>query len=156
MARSRQGTRHRIRAAALSVAAGAVHGLATAEHLREWWGYGLFFLLAGGAQVLYGVLLLVRPWRYDDSGGVRPDEGRRHERAFVLAGIAGNAAVVLLYVVTRTLGIPFFGPEAGEVEPVTPVGVVSKALELALIASLVALLRLTPAAPAVDNSPAGD
>jgi hypothetical protein len=32
--------------------------------------------------------------------------------------IAGNSAIVLLYLLTRVVGIPIFGPEAGDMEGV--------------------------------------
>lgn len=134
-------------AAGLSLVAGLVHGAVTPDHLSEWWGYGLFFFSAALAQGGYGLLLLLRPWRYDETGGLRPDEdpsARQSDRVAYQVGVAGNAAVVALYVVTRTVGIPFFGPEAGEVEPVTPVGLLSKGLELALIGCLMAMLRRSP------------
>lgn len=134
-------------AAGLSVGAGLVHGWVTPGHLSEWWGYGLFFLFAGLIQGGYGLLLLMRPWQYDETGGFRSSGDRlvrQYDRLAYQLGILGNAAVVALYVVTRTIGIPPLGPEAGEVEPVTLIDVVSKSLELALIACLILLVRHTP------------
>jgi hypothetical protein len=46
-------------AAALSLVAGLVHLGVAPEHFEEWWGYGVFFLVASAAQVFY-VPLLVR------------------------------------------------------------------------------------------------
>ncbi|MBP8292696.1 MAG: hypothetical protein KAX65_07980 [Caldilineaceae bacterium] len=88
-------------AAGLSAAAGVVHLLVTPEHFEEWIGYGLFFLIAGLTQMLFAVVLLRQP----------------ANRALLLAGIAGNALIVALWVVTRTAGIPI-GPAAGEVEAI--------------------------------------
>ena len=88
-------------AAVLSLFAALVHLAVTPEHLAEWWGYGAFFLIAAVAQFLYAPLLLRRP-----------------SRRVLLAGVLGNSAIVLLYLVTRTLGVPLFGPEAGEIEAV--------------------------------------
>ena len=56
-------------------------------------------------------------------------------------GIVGKALIVLLYLVTRTIGIPFFGPEAGEVEDATPLSLLSKVTEIALIFMLFLLIR---------------
>src|SRR5581483_2346020 len=125
-------------AAALSSCAAFTHLLVIPEHLREWWGYGLFFSLAMLAQGGYGILLLAQPWRYSSPGGF-PFSAGRFTRAFYMLGILGNAAVIILYLVTRTVGIPFFGPAAGELEQVTALGLVSKTIELALIAVLGAL-----------------
>ncbi len=52
--------------------------------------------------------------------------------------------LVALYVVTRTSGIPLFGPEAGQTEAWGPIGLLTKALELAVVATLAALLSRTP------------
>ncbi|MGH9035188.1 MAG: hypothetical protein ACRD0O_05435 [Acidimicrobiia bacterium] len=134
----------RLQAGALSVAAGVGHGLVAPEHLREWWGYGLFFALAAVGQVFFGALLLAAPWRYDETGGLAPAR-TRPVRALCLVGIAANAAVIVLYTVTRTVGVPFLGPAAGEVEPLGAGGVVTTLFEAALVGVLVALWR-APAA----------
>jgi hypothetical protein len=109
----------------LSVAAGIIHLYFMPEHFEEWFGYGLFFLMAAAAQLVYAVLLLTRTV----------------DRNLALAGIVGNGLIIGLYVVTRTLGVPFFGPEAGEVEPVGALDALSKIIELALIGCLVLILR---------------
>jgi hypothetical protein len=85
--------------AALSLLAGLIHLWVTPEHFEEWWGYGVFFLVAAAAQILYVPIVLLLP-----------------TRIVLLLGIAGNLVIVGLYLLTRTVGIPFFGPEAGEVE----------------------------------------
>jgi hypothetical protein len=59
------------------------------------------------------------------------------------AGIAGNVAIVALYVVSRTSGIPFFGPEAGTIEEVGAVDVVSKVAEAVAVCLFVLTLRAT-------------
>lgn len=116
-------------AAGLSAAASTLHGLAAPDHFNEWWGYAAFFVMAAVAQMGYAVILLISPWRYDATGGIRTDGGIDVARISYLLGTAGNAAIVALYVVTRTVGIPFFGPEAGEVEPVGAIDVISKVTE---------------------------
>ena len=135
-------------AAAFSGAAAVVHGAAVDEHLREWWGYGIFFLFAAVAQMFYAVLLLTRPWRRTPPKA--DDESL--ERQALGAGIVGNAFLVVLYVWTRTVGIPGLGPGAGVVEPVSPAGILAKACEVALIVTLVRLLRGMPDVPAATPS----
>ena len=110
-------------AAGLSALAGVIHLLVTPEHFEEWSGYGLFFLIAGLAQLIYAPVLLRQP----------------ANRSLLIAGIAGNALIIALWIVTRTLGIPL-GPEAGEVEAIGVLDTLSKLAELALIGCLVALL----------------
>lgn len=111
-------------AAGLSVLAGLLHLLVMPEHFDEWLGYGLFFLVVALAQLLYAVLLLRRP----------------SSRTVLTSGIVGNALVIGLWAVTRTIGIPL-GPEAGEVETIGMVDTVAKVAELALIGCLLVLLR---------------
>jgi hypothetical protein len=111
----------------LSAIASGVHVLAAPEHFEEWVGYGLFFVAAAAAQGVYAVLLLYLGPR----------------RWLLLAGIIGNALIVGLWLVTRTVGIPWFGPEAGTVEPIGLLDSISKIAEVALIVCLVRLAQDT-------------
>ncbi len=112
-------------AAALSLVAGLIHAWAMPEHYREWWGYGAFFVVVASAQVFLSDALLYRPRR----------------RLFVV-GVMGNLVVISLYVVTRTVGVPFFGPHAGEVEEMGVLDLLAVVVELALVITLVGLLRV--------------
>lgn len=123
--------------AGLSVVAAVVHGLVTPEHFEEWWGYGTFFMLAALAQLFYGLLLVFQPWQPDP---IRETKGFSVQYLY-WAGIIGNGFLIFLYIVTRTVGIPFFGPEAGEVEAVTLLSLLAKGVEAALIVALFMLLR---------------
>ena len=80
-------------AAVLSLLAALIHLWVTPEHFEEWWGYGAFFLVAALAQALYAPLVVVWP-----------------TRIVLLLGIGGNLTIVVLYLLTRTVGIPLFGP----------------------------------------------
>lgn len=131
--------------AGLSIFAGLIHGVVTPEHFEEWWGYGAFFLVAALAQVFYGMLLLMLPWAYDETGAALGAEADRRTTTFCVVGILGNVAIVALWIVTRTIGIPIFGPAAGEVEPVTTISIVSKLIEVALVACLFLIIRRTQA-----------
>jgi hypothetical protein len=111
--------------AALSLLAGLLHLWVTPEHFEEWWGYGAFFLVAGAAQILYAPIVLLLP-----------------TRIVLLMGIVGHLTIVVLYLLTRTVGIPLFGPEAGEVEGVGFVDVCATVSELGIAVALgPALLR---------------
>lgn len=128
-----------LRVAVLSIAAGLVHAVVTPDHFAEWWGYGLFFLFASFAQVAYGAVpLFARLVEGEPLDRLWP---RARVVVYCWLGIAGNVAIILLYVVTRTVGIPLFGPEAGVVEEVRTLDVVSKLLELGVITGLSVLLR---------------
>ena len=106
-------------AAGLSLVAALVHLWVTPEHLEEWWGYGAFFLVCAAAQALYAPLLLRRP-----------------NRAILLLGVAGNLAVVILWLVTRTTGIPLFGPHAGEVEEAGALDLACTLAEVGIVVGL--------------------
>lgn len=119
-------------AGGLSVLGGLAHAAAGPEHFAEWWGYGLFFLAAALAQAVYGLLLLTR--------GIEARGGwAAWRRRVYWAGIAGNAFLVLFWLLTRTVGVPL-GPESGEVAPVGWLDLSAKAIELATVAVLASLL----------------
>jgi hypothetical protein len=111
-------------AAVLSLVAAVIHVWVMPEHFAEWWGYGLFFLVAALAQALYALIILRAP-----------------TPTVLWLGIIGNLAIIALWLVTRTIGIPVFGPHAGEVEEVGTIDVVSKLIELLLVIVLGVLLR---------------
>ena len=114
----------------LSAIAAGVHMLASPQHFEEWWGYGLFFIVAAAAQALYAIVLVLRPLT----------------RRLFMVGLVGNVGIVILWLITRTVGIPIFGPEAGVVEEISTVDTVSKVVELALIVCLWRLLGTLPRA----------
>ena len=108
--------------------AALIHLWAAPEHLREWWGYGAFFLATALGQGLFGAVLLLH--------------GRlRWRRSLFLLGSFGNLAIIALYVFTRTVGVPLLGPNAWEPEGTEPLGLTATALELALVVALGALAR---------------
>ena len=128
--------------ATLSLLAAALHAGLVDDHLDEWWGYGLFFILASLAQGVYGLVLFAlpgRPTRWD------PAHWRTFRLRLYATGVLGNGLVLVLYAVTRTVGIPLFGPAAGEVEPVDALGLATKAVELLTILLLAILLQRTRA-----------
>jgi hypothetical protein len=106
-------------AAALSLVAGLTHLWVMPEHLQEWWGYGTFFLVSGVAQVLYVPLLLRWP-----------------DRTILILGVGGNLAIVLLYLLTRTVGVPLFGPHTGEVEGLGFTDLCATTSELGIVVAL--------------------
>lgn len=112
-------------ATTLSFLAAFIHVSVMPEHFAEWWGYGAFFFVVAIAQAVYAFVL---PRRASD-------------RHLIWAGVVGNLAIVALWAWTRTVGIPLFGPHAGEVETIGAIAVVSKISEALLIACLVLLLR---------------
>ncbi|MGZ4105075.1 MAG: hypothetical protein ACXVP8_07410 [Actinomycetota bacterium] len=86
--------------APLSVGAGLIHAAVTALHFREYWLYGAFFVLSAAAQLGWAYLV-----------------ARRSSRALLLTGVLGNAAIIALWLASRTIGLPI-GPEPGAAEAV--------------------------------------
>ena len=117
-----------IRAVVLSSIVGLIHMIMTPVYFSLWVGYGAFFFLAGTAFFAYSALLAVNP----------------PKRTLFWVGIVASAATIALWAITRTVGIPFFGPEAGQVEPVGVPDLISKIAEVALIVHLMVLLRRFP------------
>jgi hypothetical protein len=98
-----------------SFSCSAIHGSVSGDHFREWALFGVFFVVASTLQAAWAVAVLVRPRRL----------------LFVL-GAAGNLSVVVLWTVTRTVGLPV-GPEVWRPEAVSPLDAVATGLELAIV-----------------------
>jgi hypothetical protein len=120
------------------IVSGGVHGLVTHEHFQEWWGYGVFFLVAAICLIGFGLALIT------DAIDPRfmPGDVNRLRRVIYALGAIGNVSILALYVLTRTIGIPL-GPGAGSVESVGVIDVVAKASEVLAVAGLVVLLVKT-------------
>jgi hypothetical protein len=77
-----------------SAAAALAHLVAAPGHYTWWPAAGVFFAVLGLAQLAYAVLLL------------RGAQGHR----FLLAGVWGTVGVIMVYVASRTVGIPMAPP----------------------------------------------
>lgn len=111
--------------AACSLVAAVIHYWLIPEHYNQWWGYGVFFTVSAIAQAFFCGAVVLWPSR----------------RIFV-AGTVLNAGLAALYLWTRTVGIPLFGPDAGSVEHVESwMDIVCVLVELAAVGLLIALLR---------------
>jgi len=104
--------------AVLSLGAAAIHFAVVPEHLAEWWAFGVFFGALGAFETLWAAALLVRP-----------------SRLVIAIGIAANVATVLLWAVSRTVGLPI-GPEPWMPEEIGVLDVAATSLELLLVAGL--------------------
>jgi hypothetical protein len=127
-------------ASGISVAVGIVHLLVSPEYFGEWWGYGFFFIYAGLIQIAYALAIFVQP-SLQDPADAAPNGPHSVMPAVYRGGAVGNLAIIALYIVTRTVGIPFLGPDAGAVEPVTLVSVMATGAELILVIVLLKLAR---------------
>jgi hypothetical protein len=111
-------------AAGLSLLAAWVHLAYVASHWQDWWAYGAFFLGMGVFQGLCAPALVRRP----------------SSAAVALGIVAGNLAIVGMYVLSRTAGIPL-GPHAGVVEEAGAIDLAVTAAEVAIVACALTLLH---------------
>ena len=118
--------------AIFSAAAGAIHAAVTTEHFQEAFIYGAFFLSASTIQTGWSAVLVYRP-----------------NRRLLWFGVWGNAATVLLWVFTRTVGVPL-GPHSGT-EAIGTYDVVSCVLEVAIVVGAATILTRRSVIEAPDE-----
>lgn len=117
-------------AAVAGVAAAWVHALVVRSHLEQSVGIGAFFALLAAAQLAWAVALVARPTRRVLAGGVALQMG-----------------VALLWLLSRTTGVPPLGLA------VAPVGLwdaLATSYELLAAGAALASLRVLPVRRAVD------
>ena len=103
-------------AAVLSGAAAAVHLSVARLHFDEYWLFGVGFVVAGVLQLAWAVAI----WR------------RNGDRRLLLAGLALQLGIALVWVISRTVGLPY-GPDAGEAESVGPLDAQSTLDEMLIV-----------------------
>jgi hypothetical protein len=118
-------------AAALACVAGTIHLAAAVDHFSEYLLYGVLFAIVAPLQLAWGTVVYRRP----------------RER-LLLAGAAGNLAVVVVWALSRTVGLPVGPGGAWHAEPVGLPDVLATADELLLAALVFALVRVATGAVA--------
>jgi hypothetical protein len=98
-----------------TVVAAGVHVAVCPEHYGEGWLYGAFFTVTASLQLVWAALLMFRP-----------------DPKVVRAGLAATVALIALWAITRTAGIPL-GPERGEVEEVGTLDVIATTCEVMVV-----------------------
>ncbi len=106
------------------IASAHIHAAVIPEHLGEWPAAGGFFALLTVAEIAVAAALLAAQPR----------------RLAVIAAVAVSAGPLLVWLYSRTLGLPF-GPDAGIPEAVGIPDVVCCALEIGTLIAAVMLLR---------------
>jgi hypothetical protein len=85
--------------AIISAVAAVIHFAVSGEHFQEYWLFGVFMLVVAWLQLLWGVMAMAKP-----------------TRLLLWSGAVLNAGVVVVYIVTRTVG-DVIGPTPHDVEP---------------------------------------
>lgn len=116
-------------------ASAAVHIAVVPEHLTEWGAAGMFFIVLSVWELAVAGMLLAR----------------LEERLMLLAAAAVSAGPLVVWLYSRTAGLPF-GPEAGTPEAIGLPDLLACALELASL--VVALVLLVAPAWARRRRPA--
>jgi hypothetical protein len=111
-------------AALFTAAAAAIHFAVTPAHFDEDWAFGVFFAAAAWSQVLWALLVV-----------------HSNRRRLLITGAAGNLAIALVWVASRTTGVPL-GPSPMTREAVAFIDVLATTLEILAAASIVLALRL--------------
>jgi hypothetical protein len=106
-----------------SASAALIHVMAASHHFAEWWLFGTGFVVMAVVQAASAVLFERTRWRFAPH-----------------VAVAVNAPIVLLWIWSRTLGLPF-GPEAGEAEAAGIADTLCTVTELVLIGGALALHR---------------
>jgi hypothetical protein len=105
----------RVALALTSLAAAAIHFSVTADHFDEHLAIGLFFLVVSWGQAFWAASILVV-------------NGRRA----ILGGLAGNLMVILVWGISRTIGVPI-GPDPWSAEAVGAADLTATALEIGIV-----------------------
>jgi len=108
---------------ALSIVTGVLHAKAMADHVSHDWRFGAFFAVLSCWQTAWGV----RAYRVQLS------------RRTLLAGAWVNVAVVAIWLISRTVGMPI-GPWAGEAEAIGLIDVMASLDELVIVAMVASLV----------------
>ncbi len=105
----------------LSIGVGIMHVLLAYDHLADVGiEHGIFFAIAGSAQIGFGLLFISKP-----------------TRGLAIIGTAGTIGSIFLYFITRMLELP---EPFGAPEGIDQVGIIAKVAEISLVAILIYLI----------------
>src|SRR5215469_12406933 len=85
--------------AIISVAAAVIHFAVAGSHFQEYWLFGVFMLAVAWLQLIWAVGVVARPSAW-----------------LLWAGAVINAGIIVIYILTRTVG-DMVGPTPHDVEP---------------------------------------
>jgi hypothetical protein len=110
--------------AALALGAGVIHFAYSGDHYEMSWRHGTFFAVVAWLQLSYAVAVVLRP-----------------TRQLLIAGVVLNAAIMVVWAVSRVWGVPV-GPDAWTPEDIGWADALSTVFEGIIVAvSLAVLVR---------------
>jgi hypothetical protein len=118
--------------AILSISAGIIHLLLIQEHMKESFMWGIFFLITGIAQLIFGIIIIII------GGKVYPI----NKSILYYFGVIGNALLVGIFVLVRLITPPF-STEAAPINELEPNGIITIITELLLVVLLAYLIKST-------------
>jgi len=105
----------------LAIGVGIMHVLLAPDHLIDVGiAHGMFFIIAGYAQIGFGLLFISKP-----------------TRRLAIIGTAGTIGSIVLYFITRMVELP---EPFGALEGIDQIGIIAKIVEISLVALLVYLV----------------
>lgn len=105
----------------LSIGVGIMHVLLASDHLIDvGMEHGIFFVIAGSAQIGFGLLFISKP-----------------TKGLAIIGTAGIIGSIVLYFITRMVELP---EPFGALEGIDQVGIIAKVAEVFLVAILIYLI----------------
>jgi hypothetical protein len=115
--------------AILSISAGIIH-LLLIEHMKEAFMWGIFFLISGIAQLIFGIIIII----------IGKELSPINKSILYYIGIIGNILLVGIFVLAR-LFTPPFSTEAAPINELEPNGIITIITEVLLIVLLAYLIK---------------
>ncbi len=103
----------------LSISVGVIHLLLVQEHSKESYLWGIFFLISGIAQIVFGIIIAFA-------------KNPKINNILYYIGSIGNALLVLIFIFVR-LFTPPFSPEGSPVNELEPNGIITLIIEILIV-----------------------
>lgn len=120
----------KISAAILSMSAGIIHLLLIQEHMEESILWGIFFLISGIAQIIFGIFIIITLEKLSPI----------NKSILYYFGIVGNALLVGIFILVR-LFTPPFSTESAPINELEPNGIITIIIEILSIVVLSYLIK---------------
>jgi hypothetical protein len=116
--------------AILSMSAGIIHLLLIQEHMEESILWGIFFLISGIAQIIFGIFIIITLEKLSPI----------NKSILYYFGIVGNSLLVGIFILVR-LFTPPFSTESAPINELEPNGIIAIIIEILSIVVLAYLIK---------------